>query len=174
MKYCHAIEWGLSHTLARSYLRARKTLRFLKDLNSSMSSGKLHTSLKLASSRTGLPELRVKMGLQMKAFLSCSPPASLEVLMEVDFFNCPFTVRASLARGWWEDYVISLSSVPSALLPHWALFLFLSTASIGDVCVAGLGGHVTADMAREEPPAWAMRRASRSRVFSSKPIAVEV
>ena len=95
--------------------------------------------------------------------------------MEEDFFDCPFLVQASLAGGWWEDYVISPSSVPSALLPPWALFLFLSPTSAGDVCVvAGVGGRASTAITGEEPPAWVVRRASRCGVFSLKLIAVKV
>lgn len=63
--------------MARSCLRVRKTSHFLKDLSFSISSGKhrafskhlttrlklpLVGSLKLASSRTGLLKLKVKIG----------------------------------------------------------------------------------------------------------------
>ena len=105
MEYCHAIEWERARTLARSCLKARKTLCFL-NLSSSMSSGRhrafsrhsatrpelsLVGSLKLASSRTGLPKLKVKIGLQMDAFHGWSPPTSLEVPVSwVVFFDCPF------------------------------------------------------------------------------------
>ena len=69
--------------MARSYFRNRKTSLFLKDLNS-MSSGRHNAlfrhsatkpelpfvgSLRLASSSTGVPELKVKTGLQIEAFL---------------------------------------------------------------------------------------------------------
>ena len=148
--------------MARSCFKARKTSHFLKNLNSSMSSGRHRAfskhsptkpelpfvgSLRLASSRTGLLKLRVKMGLQMEAFFGWFPPTSLEVQVDVDFFDWPFSIRASLAGGWWEDCVISPSSMPSALLPPWALFLpfffffFWSLALAKDVCVlAGVGG----------------------------------
>ena len=64
--------------MARSCLRVMKTSHFLKDLSSSISSGKhraffkhlttrlelpLVGSLKLALSKTGLPKLKVKIGL---------------------------------------------------------------------------------------------------------------
>ena len=70
--------------MARSYFRNRKTSLFLKDLSSSMSSGRhnalsRHSAtklelpfvgfLRLASSSTGVPELKVKTGLQIEAFL---------------------------------------------------------------------------------------------------------
>lgn len=68
-----------------------------------------------------------------------------------------------------------LFSMPLALLPPWALFLILSSASVGDMfVVTGVGGHVTIATVGEEPLAWAMRKASRFGVFSSKPIAIEV
>ena len=154
--------------MSRSCFKARKTSHFLKDLNSSMSSGRHRAfskhsptkpelpfvgSLRLVSSRTGLPELRVKMGLQMEAFFDWSPSTSLKVSMEADFFGCPFPVRASLVEGWWEDCVTSPSSAPLTLLPPWALFLFLSLVSAEDVCItSGVGGRGTTTTAVEEPP----------------------
>ena len=112
--YCKAIKWDQSYTLAKSCFKARKTLCFLKDFNSTISFGRhsafsrhsatrselpFFGSLRLASSNIGLPKLRVKMGLQMEAFFGWSPPTSLEVPMEVDFFDCLFPVRASLVVG---------------------------------------------------------------------------
>ena len=93
-------------TLPRSYFKARKTSRFLKDLNSALSSSRKnafskHSAtklelpfwgfLKLASSSTGLPKLRVNRGLQLAGFLDWSPP-SLVVLTEEVFFCCPLLV----------------------------------------------------------------------------------
>ena len=49
-------------------------------------------SLRLVSSSTGLPELKVNMGLQIEAFFGWSPLTSLEVLVWVDFFGCPFLI----------------------------------------------------------------------------------
>ena len=176
--------------MARSCFRVRKTSHFLKDLNSTISSGRHNVfsrhsttrlelpfvgSLRLASSNTGLPKLGVKIGLQMEAFFSWSPPTSLEVPVEANFFGCPFPFRASLAGGWWEDYVTSPSSIPSTFFPPWTLFLFLSLTFVGDACVmVEVGGQGTTAMAGEEPLAWAISRASRSGVFSSKPMSSKV
>jgi len=134
--------------LARSCFKARKSSHFLKDLNSSMSSVRHRAfskhsptkpelpfvgSLRLASSRTGLPELRVKMDLQMEDFFGWFPSTSLEVPVDVDFFDCPFSIQSSFAGGWWEDCVISHSSVPSALLPPWAFFIFYFFLFVRDI-----------------------------------------
>lgn len=54
-------------------------------------------SLRLASSSTRLPELRVKIGLQIEGFFDWSPSTSLEVSVDVDLFGCPFPVQDSLA-----------------------------------------------------------------------------
>ena len=64
--------------------------------------------------------------------------------------------------------------MPLAPLPHWAFFLFLSPASAVDVCMAvGVGGRVTTTTVGEEPTAWAISNARKSRVFSSKPMVVK-
>ena len=83
----YTVRWDQSYTLARSCFKARKTSRFLKDLNSAKSSGKHNAffrhsaiklelpfleSLRLALSSAELLELRVKMGLQIEAFLGRS------------------------------------------------------------------------------------------------------
>ena len=128
-------------------------------------------SLRLASSSTGLPELMVNRGLQMAGFLDWSPP-SLAVPAEI-FFYYPFPVWASLVGGWWEDWVTFLSSTPFRPLPPCAFFHFLSVASTEEVRVGvgvGVGGQVTTGMAGEEPPTWAVSKASRSGVFSSNPM----
>ena len=60
---------------------------------------------------------------------------------------------------------------PSMPLPSYAFFRFLFAASMEEVCVgAGVGGRVNIATAREEPPAWAVNRASKSGVFSTNPI----
>ena len=56
-------------------------------------------SLELASSSIGLLELKVKMGLQIEAFLGWSPPTSLEVPVRTGFFGYPFPARTFLAGG---------------------------------------------------------------------------
>ena len=147
------ITWDQSRTLAKSCFKARKTSRFLKDFNSAISLGRYSTfsrhsitspklpflgSLRLATSNPGLPELRVKMGLQMKAFLDYSSPTSLEVPMCSGFFLCcPFPVWASLAGG----STISPSSTTSEPLPPWPHFLFFSVASTRGVCAAARVGR---------------------------------
>lgn len=56
----------------------------------------------------------------------------------------------------------SPSSAPSMPLLPCTLFLFLSATSTEDVRVAtGVGGQGTIAMAREEPPEWAISRASK-------------
>ena len=105
----------------------------------------------------------------MAGFLDRSPP-SLAIPTEV-FFCCPLPIRASLARGWCEDWVISPSSLPFGPLPPCTLFRFLSIASTEEVCVGvGVCGRVTTGTAGDEPPTWAVSKASRSRVFSSNPM----
>ena len=91
------------------------TSHFQKDLSSSVSSSRhrvfsifsatrpelpLVVSLKLSSSRTGLPKLKAKLGLQIEAFLGWSPPTSLEVTIDVSFLDCSFPAQASLAGSW--------------------------------------------------------------------------
>ena len=182
----YTVRWDQSYTLARSCFKARKTSRFLKDLNSAKSSGKHNAffrhsaiklelpfleSLRLALSSAELLELRVKMGLQIEAFLGWSPPPSLEILMCAGFFGCLFPARASLVGGL-ETSPSSVSSEP--LLP-WPHFLFLFVASACDACIATrVGGWGVIATAGEEPSAWAVSRASKSGVFSSKPISAEV
>ena len=52
-----------------------------------------------------------------------------------------------------------------------AFFHFLFAAFMEKVRVgAGVGGWVTTTTVGEEPPAWAVSRASKSGVFSSNPI----
>ena len=80
------------YTLPRSCFKVRKTLRFLKDLNSAISSGRHSAfsklspiklelpfcgSFKLPSSSTGLTKLRVNRGFQMAGFLDLHPWQSL-------------------------------------------------------------------------------------------------
>ena len=128
-------------------------------------------SLRLALSSTGLPKLRVKRGLQIEGFLGWSPPNSLKVRVKEAFFYGPFPIQASLAEGWWEDWVTSPSSTPSVPLPLYDLFCFLSVASAEEVHVgAGVGGRGTTATTEEEPPTWVVSRANRSGVFSSNPI----
>lgn len=72
--------------------------------------------------------------------------------MEEDFFGCPLPVWASLEGGWSEDSVTSPSTAPSVSLTYWALFLFLSTASMDEMrVVAGVGGWGTTTTPRMLP-----------------------
>ena len=65
----------------------------------------------------------------------------------------------------------SPSLAPSVPLPPYAFFHFLSVAFMEKVRVeAGVGGWVATTTTGEEPPAWAVSRASKSGVFSSNPI----
>lgn len=57
-------------------------------------------SFRLATLSIGLPELKVKTGLQMEGFFYWSPPRSLADLEEEGLFGYPFPIRASLERGW--------------------------------------------------------------------------
>ena len=83
----------------------------------------------------------MKEGLQTKGLGGWSPLGSFEVPKEVLFFFWPLVVRASLAGGWWEEWVAFPSSAPSVPLPPCPLFIFLSAVSIEDACVgAGVGG----------------------------------
>ena len=133
------------------------------DLSSYISSGKHRTfskhsatkpelpflwSLKLASLSTGLPELRVNIGLQTKGLGVRSPSTSLKVPVEALFFCWPLLVRASLG--------------PFPLLVY----------GINERCVrhSRSGWSGTTTTAGEEPLVWAVSRASRSGVFSLKPI----
>ena len=91
--------------------------------------------------------------------------------MEALFFCWPLVVRASLARGWGEEWVTSPFSARLVPLPPWALFLFLSMVSTKDARIgAGMGGRGITPTIEEEPLVWAISKARRSGVFSPNPI----
>ena len=128
--------------------------------------GIIHYRIAKAQHEGGSPNKRLGWSVPIDSF---------EVPKEVLFFFWPLVVRASLAGGWWEEWVISPSSAPSVPLPPWPLFIFLSAASTEDVRVrAGVGGRGTTGIAGEEPSLWAISKARRSGVFSSKPIPSEM
>ena len=168
----YTVRWDQSCTLARSCFKARKTSHFLKDLNSAMSSGKHNAlfrhsaiklelpfleSLRLASSSIEFLELRVKMGLQIEAFLGWSPLTSLEVpvcsgFLGQGFSNLPFL------------------SPLRALTSLTMLSLFVCGLSKG--CVHYYKSK-RAESHCHSWAAWAVSRSRRSGVFSSKPISAE-
>lgn len=128
----------MAKTLAKSCFKDKKISRFLKDLSSAMSSSRhkafsdtvtrpklpFWRSLRLVSSSTGLPKLKVKRGLQIEGFLGWSPPSSLAVPVEEEFFCCPLPIRAFWAGGCWENWETSPSSAPLVPLPPWASSIF--------------------------------------------------
>ena len=97
-------------------------------------------SLKLTSSNTGLPKLRVKIGLQMEAFFNWSPLVSLEVLVEVDFCGCLFSSPGFFSWGLVGGLCnLPLLSTLGALASLSPLPFLVLNISGGHVC-SGRGG----------------------------------
>ena len=149
-----------------------RPLFFLKDFSSTMSSSRHRAffrhsaakfelsflgSLRLASSSIGLPELEVKMGLQIEAFLGWSPLTSLEVPVCSGFLGQRFSNLPFL-------------SPLRALTSLTMLSLFVCGLSKG--CVHYYKSK-RAESHCHSWATWAVSRSRRSGVFSSKPIFAE-
>ena len=120
----------------------------------------------VASSITGLLELRVKGGLQVEGLGCCFPLEPLKDPNGALFFCCALDVWASLAGAYWEEWVIYPSSATLKPLPPWPHFLFLSAASPKDAHIgAGVGGWGTTRMTGKAPSTRAVSNAKKSGVF---------